>query len=125
MDGQDWTVVTIKKSHKGTAASASASTGGTKSIVPRISGAQQAGAAAARKLEETEFGKPKSLSAESRNEIVQKRVALGKNQVQLNQDCRFPVNTVRDVENGKYCPSQQQLSMLNRVLRSALKFDKS
>lgn len=121
MDGQDWTVVTVKKSHRGTGANAS----GPRSIVPRVSGAQQAGAAAARKLEETEFGKPKSLSAESRNEIVQKRVALGKNQVQLNQDCRFPVNTVRDIENGKYCPSQPQLTMLNRILRSAVKFDKS
>ena len=120
MDNQDWTPVTIKK--KGSGGNGSNSNGlGPKVIVPRQ---QQDGSAALRKLEMTDFGKPKQLSVESRNEIVQKRVALGKNQVQLNQDCRFPVNTIRDFENGRLCPTGAQLNMLNRMLRSAIKFDK-
>lgn len=115
MDNQDWTPVTIKKKTVGGSSSSSSS---NKVIVPK-----QAipGSATLRKLEETEFGKPKQLSVESRNEIVQKRVALGKNQVQLNQDCRFPVNTIRDIENGRICPTGAQLNMLNRILRSAIK----
>lgn len=114
MDNQDWTPVTIKK--KGSSGSSSSSS--SSRLVPK-----QAipGSATLRKLEDTEFGKPKQLSVESRNEIVQKRVALGKNQVQLNQDCRFPVNTIRDIENGRICPSGAQLNMLNRILRSAIK----
>ena len=114
MDNQDWTPVTIKK--KGSSGSSGSSS--SSRLVPR-----QAipGSAALRKLEDTEFGKPKQLSVESRNEIVQKRVALGKNQVQLNQDCRFPVNTIRDIENGRICPTGAQLNMLNRILRSAIK----
>ena len=119
MDNQDWTPVTIKKNSSN--GGNGSSSNGSSSLVPR-----QAipGSAALRKLETTDFGKVKQLSVESRNEIVQKRVALGKNQVQLNQDCRFPVNTIRDFENGRLCPTGAQLNMLNRILRSAIKFDK-
>jgi ribosome-binding protein aMBF1 (putative translation factor) len=74
-----------------------------------------------RKVEETEIGRPKQLSNESRTEIIQKRVALGKSQVQLNQDCRFPVNTMREIESGRLCPTQPQLNILNRVLKATLK----
>ena len=120
MDGQDWTIVTVKKSKRPPSSGC-----GQKIITPRVSGDRQAAAANARKLETTDFGKQRSLTAESRNEIVQRRVSLGKNQIQLNQDCRFPVNTIRDIENGKYCPNPGQLSMLNRMLKSSLKYDKS
>jgi ribosome-binding protein aMBF1 (putative translation factor) len=55
-------------------------------------------------------------------ELVQKRVALGKSQVQLNQDCRFPVNTMREIESGRLCPTPSQVNMLNRVLKASLKY---
>lgn len=119
MDGQDWTIVTVKKSRR------PPSSGCGQKVIPRVSGTSQAIAANARKLEATDFGMQRSLPVEARNEIVQRRVALGKNQVQLNQDCRFPVNTIRDIENGKYCPNPGQLSMLNRMLKSSLRYSKS
>ena len=96
-----------------------AATGAT-TIVVRAG--DQADAQQKRKVEETEIGRPKQLSNESRTEIIQKRVALGKSQVQLNQDCRFPVNTMREIESGRLCPTQPQLNMLNRVLKAALKY---
>lgn len=77
---------------------------------------------AVKKLEATEIGRPKQLSTESQTEIVQKRVALKKSQVQLNQDCRFPVNTMREIESGRLCPTPAQLSALNRVLKARLHY---
>ena len=111
MDDQDWTEVVVKR----TGTSKSNSVQRTK-----VNNSEQVHAT--RKLEETDIGKPKQLTPESRNEIIQKRVSLGKTQVQLNQDCRFPVNTIREIESGRLCPSVSQLSMLNRSLKSSLKF---
>jgi ribosome-binding protein aMBF1 (putative translation factor) len=115
MDEQDWTTVTIKKRKSG-----NTTNNGSKTTLPQQ---HHAGTAAIRKVEATEFGKPRQLSTESRNEIVQRRIAMGKNQIQLNQECRFPVNTIRDIENGRICPSVQQLNLLNRVFRSSIKFE--
>ena len=125
MDDQDWTVVTVKRTP-------SKSGGGSAPhrdlLMSKASGSKNPrtfnapGSATMRIIEETEIGKLKTLSPESRNEIVQKRVALGQNQVQLNQTCRFPVNTIREIESGRLCPNQQQLGTLNRVLKSSLKY---
>jgi len=129
MDDQDWEPVTVKRSARARNGSGSLSAraahdfpnaGGSRIITARIVNSDVA--QCARKLEETEIGKAKSLTPESRNEIVQKRVALGKSQVQLNQDCRFPVNTMREIESGRLCPSVQQLNVLNRVLKASLKY---
>jgi ribosome-binding protein aMBF1 (putative translation factor) len=111
MDGQDWEIVQIKK--RGTKANANTNTNKIQ-ITPA--------AAAARKIEQADVGKPRALSVEMRTEITQRRVALGKNQVQLNQDCRFPVNTIRDIESGRYCPNPSQLSLLNRILHASIKY---
>jgi len=112
MDGQDWEVVQIKKRGN--------KNNNTNANIHKLQ--LTPGAAAARKIEQGDVGKPRTLSVESRNEITQRRVALGKNQVQLNQDCRFPVNTIRDIESGRYCPNPSQLSLLNRVLRTNMKY---
>jgi len=128
MDDQDWTVVTVKRTKRTVGGGSHPDTYNGSMIGPKVIAARStnglAAAQAAAKLEETEIGKVKTLTAESRQELVQKRVALGKNQVQLNQDCRFPVNTIRDIENGRYCPNQGQLGTLNRVLKSSLKYEK-
>ena len=115
---QDWEPVTIRRSGASHRQSYAA-TGATK-IVARPTGQQAA--QAAHKLEETELGRLKQLSTESRMELVQKRVALNKSQVQLNQDCRFPVNTMREIESGRLCPTPTQINMLNRVLKASLKY---
>lgn len=116
---QDWEPVTVRRSThtKNVAAGKNVTTG---KIVARTG--DQAAKQAEWKLEGQEIGRPKQLSAESRNEIVQKRVALGKTQVQLNQDYRLPVNTLREIESGRLCPTPAQLNMLNRVLKASLKY---
>lgn len=111
MDCQNWETVQIKKTTK-------RSTASTKPLVT-------AGAALARRLEADDEGAPKptrSLGAESRAEIVRLRTTAGQTQAQLNTACAFPVNTIRDIEAGKLCPNPAQLNVLNRVLRTSLKY---
>jgi ribosome-binding protein aMBF1 (putative translation factor) len=82
-------------------------------------------AALQRKLAESdEIGqvKLKTLSPQSRQEIVQRRVANAWNQQQLNQQCGFPANLIRDIESGRVTPSPTQLNILNRILRAALRY---
>ena len=117
MDNQDWTEVTVKRTNKNKNSQANQN---NQTIRPKLNNSEQV--AVAKKLETSDIGKPKQLTSESRNEIIQKRVALGKTQVQLNQDCRFPVNTIREIESGRFCPSIQQVSMINRSLKASLKF---
>jgi ribosome-binding protein aMBF1 (putative translation factor) len=119
MDNQDWTPVIIKRSSKKTVGGAS----GNRSIVQKVPDSVSQNATYQRKLDSDEIVKPRQLSAAGRQELTQKRVALGKNQVQLNQDCRFPVNTIREIEAGRLCPNPQQLGILNRVLRSSVKYE--
>lgn len=108
MDGQDWQTITINKTARKTTAAH-----------PPVSSAL----AVARRLEHDETPKPKkSLSSESRQAILQGRVANKWNQTQLNTQCSFPQNTIRDIENGKLCPTPQQLNILSRVLKTVLKY---
>ena len=110
MSVQDWEPVVIRSS--GTAASAGKKMAGNK-VAPEV--------AHARKVLESEIAKPKQLAPESRQEMVSKRAEMKKTQVELNQLCNFPVNTIREIEAGRICPSIGQLNTLNRVLKTGLK----
>jgi ribosome-binding protein aMBF1 (putative translation factor) len=66
--------------------------------------------------------KVKSLSNESKQEMIRTRIAAGMNQQQLNVACAFPPHTIRDIECGKCQPSPSQLNILNRILKLHLKF---
>lgn len=70
---------------------------------------------------ESESVKLKELSLDARQSMIRQRVALGMTQLQLNQLCRLPANTIRDAEAGKQTPSQGQLSIINRTLKTNLK----
>ncbi len=123
---QDWDHVIIKKRQVDrqiarNAATASAQQG--RLGAPKVTFSSDA--ALQRKLAESdEIGqvKIKTLAPETRQEIVQRRVANGWNQQQLNQQCGFPANLIRDIESGRVTPSPTQLNILNRILRASLKF---
>jgi ribosome-binding protein aMBF1 (putative translation factor) len=53
--------------------------------------------------------------------MIQARVALGMNQLQLKQLYRLPANTIRDAEAGKQVPSHGQLNIINRNLKTNIK----
>jgi DNA-binding transcriptional regulator YiaG len=79
-------------------------------------------AAVSNKLADSEIaGRLKKLAPESRQEIVNIRVANKWSQADLNQRCSFPVNTIREIEAGRQPPTIGQLNTLNRVLKTGLK----
>lgn len=113
MDHQDWTTVVVRR-HKGRSGA-----GGSAPASPF----RAAGAATLRALDHgDEPVRTRSLSSESRNDIIRLRVAQTLSQSDLNARCAFPLHTIRDIEAGKLCPSPAQLNVLNRVLKTTLKF---
>jgi DNA-binding transcriptional regulator YiaG len=117
MEHQNWEPQVIRKSAE--AIKADALRKGTKQVVERKSdeGIRLA------KLEEKEYGKPKMLSHESRQELVQRRLAEKLTQQQLDQRCSFPAHTVRDLEANKRAPTTKELQTLNRVLKCGLRLE--
>ena len=107
MDGQDWEPAVVRSS-RSSANRDHPFSRGTKAPPLRV--------------DTMEIGKIKELAPESRNEIVQKRVAMKLTQIQLNQQCQFPIHTIRDIEAGKICPNTSQLNTLNRILKSGLRY---
>ncbi len=111
MDCQDWETVTVGKARK----------------APARAPAHSAGAKALRALEDDDapVKTARSLSAASRAEIVRIRTSSEppRTQAQLNTACSFPPNTIRDIEAGRITPTPTQLNVLNRVLRTTLKYE--
>lgn len=112
MQGQDWTPVVLRGTKSGGQGQHSTK---PQNVTPE--------AAAARRLEQQEPQKPKELSTAARKEMMQRRAAMKKTQVELNQMCQFPTNTVNGIESGKIIPSQSQLVKLNRVLGAKLSLE--
>ena len=105
---QDWQEVVIK---------------GKKN--PKLSSAKVqhfAGNAAIKALAQTtDVIKPKFLSSEAKQTIVNMRAAQKWSQVDLNTKCALPLNTIRDIESGKSCPSAGQLNIINRILKTNIR----
>lgn len=107
MDGQDWSVVTYGKRKN--------------FVVPEPKVAHAVSNAAKIANSDEHEVKLKELSLEARQTMIRQRVALGMTQLQLNQLCRLPANTIRDAEAAKQVPSQGQLSIINRSLKTNLR----
>jgi ribosome-binding protein aMBF1 (putative translation factor) len=108
---QDWSKVTIGNGRAPTGAA-------RQSTFKPVSASQAVG----NKIANSELaGKFKKLAPESRQEIVNIRAANKWSQVDLNQRCSFPVNTIREIESGRLTPTIGQLNTLNRVLKTGLK----
>jgi len=110
MDGQDWNTLRIQGTKATISTRASPAKTVAKNTTPDV--------ASQRGLEQQETAqKAKTLSTESRTQIMQLRAAMKKTQVELNQMCQFPANTVRDIESGRIVPTPSQLIRLNRALQ--------
>jgi DNA-binding transcriptional regulator YiaG len=106
MDHQDWTEVVVKKPKPATHIIA-------KNTNPDI--------AKMRKLENDDIHvKPKMFSNESRNQIIQYRIANSLSQSDLDTRCSFPRNTIQQLEANKRAPTTKELQTLNRVLKTGL-----
>ena len=69
----------------------------------------------------TEHIKMKELSHEARQSIMLARTQSKKTQVELNQLCQFPVNTIREIEAGRVTPGLNQINIINRILKLHIK----
>ena len=115
---QDWASIVI-----GT------KTGATNTNAQKVSGTNtplkvitSASTNSARNLDAaTEVGKLKELTSESRQAMMSARAANKWTQVELNQKCAFPANSIRDMEAGRLTPNQKQVSILQRILKIQLK----
>jgi ribosome-binding protein aMBF1 (putative translation factor) len=113
---QDWEPVILR----GKNPSAGPGAGGTqRQIVERKSseGARLA------KVEKEDYVKSKSLASESRKDLIAARVALKKSQVELDRQCAFPPNTLREIEAGRLTPTGAILNRLNRELKISLRLE--
>ena len=110
MDHQNWEPQVLHKS-------ARQSSAGKKETIPRRSSEAQHLA----KVEREDYVKPKMLTSESRQQLVQARLALKLTQQQLDQKCSFPPHTVNHLEANKRAPSTRELMILNQVLKCGLK----
>jgi ribosome-binding protein aMBF1 (putative translation factor) len=109
-DGQDWTEVKIRGKSK------TPMTQTVKHANPEVMHKNKL-------ANSTDAIKLKKLTAESKQAIVAYRMSKKITQEQLNQECRFPVNTIREIEAGRLNPSIGQLNTLNRVLKTGLKLE--
>ena len=120
MDDQDWEIVTVKKSSAANAAKAAGTYTNT------ITGSRvrvSSTAASMRKLDSADAPtKRKELSPESKQLIIAARSSNSWTQVDLNKQCGFPANTIREIEAGRICPSPGQLQILSRVLKVSVKY---
>lgn len=113
MDHQNWEPVILHASAKTRLQTAK------KEVVERKSSEAQR----LSKLEREEYSKPKLLAPQSRQELVQRRLAETLTQQQLDQRCSFPPHTVRDLEANKRPPTQRELQSLNRALKCGLRLE--
>lgn len=115
---QDWAQIVIGKTSGATNASAQKVSGTNTAM--KISTSSVANTV--RNLDAaTEVGVLKQLSSESRQAMMAARAANKLTQVELNQRCAFPANTIRDMEAGRLTPNQKQISILQRILKVQLK----
>lgn len=103
---QDWTTITLKKK--------------ITSSKPAIN--ISPATIALRKLEDNDtIVKQKLLSHESKQLIVSYRIEHKLSQSGLDNLCSFPKNTIQHLESNKRGPSNSELQMLNRLLKTPLK----
>jgi len=115
---QDWANIVIGTKISSASTANAPKVSGTNTLLKVITGA----ASSARNLDTaTDVGKLKELTSESRQAMMSARVANKLTQVELNQRCAFPANTIRDMEAGRLTPNQKQLSILQRILKIQLK----
>jgi ribosome-binding protein aMBF1 (putative translation factor) len=117
MEHQNWEPQVIRKTAAQLKADALRS-GKKETIAKQNSTAQHLA-----KVEREEYIKPKMLSHESKQELIQRRLAEKLTQQQLDQRCSFPAHTIRDLEANKRPPTSKEIQTLNRVLKCGLRLE--
>jgi ribosome-binding protein aMBF1 (putative translation factor) len=109
MEHQDWSPITIRS---GSTKLQPAVKAGSTAVPNRLNEA----ATHMRKIEETEVGKLKTLTSESKTALVAGRVAKKLTQKELDMRGSFPANSTNGWESGRVTPSRAQIQSLQRIL---------
>ncbi len=126
MEHQDWTPVTMKRrggpKPAGTIAAQADRAGRVKAAVKSGAAASVAAAAIERKAEEGTL-KLKRIATESRQAIVQARLALKMTQDQADAHCALPKHTIKNLEIGALHPSSEVIRKISRGLHVDIKLE--
>ena len=109
MNHQDWAPLTLKSTN---AAARPATMNRQTKSQPSVSSS----VSEMRKIAESEGGKPKMLSPQSRTTLAQARTAKGWLQKDLDAKGSFPLNSCNAWEAGRLCPTSQQIQSLHHLL---------
>lgn len=116
MDCQDWTTVIVKKRPT---LYDSKMKGNVKIVANNTKSTQEQQRFA--KMDADDYVPVKQKQID-RAELVSRRLLLKLSQVQLDNACSFPKNTVGSFEANRRPPTPAELNILNRVLKCGLKF---
>jgi hypothetical protein len=126
MEHQDWTPVKIVRrgapKPAGTVAAQADRAGRVKAAVKSGVAVSAAAAAIERKAEEGAL-KLKRVATESRQAIVQARLALKMTQDQADAHCALPKHTIKGLEAGTAHPSPEVIRKISRGLRVDIKLE--
>ena len=111
---QDWESVTIRGKN---------ATVGAKKGAPQIVERKSSEGVRLAKLDTNEIVKPKTLSSDSRKEMIATRIALKKSQVDMDRQCALPPHTFREIEAGRLTPVGPMLNRINRELKIGLRLE--
>lgn len=115
MNHQDWAPLTLKSTNAG--AKPTSMNRQTKAHASVSSSVSEL-----RKIAESEGGKPKMLTPQSRSALAQARTAKKWLQKDLDAKGSFPLNSCNAWEAGRLCPTSQQIQSLHYLL--GVKFER-
>ena len=126
MDNQDWTPITMKRrgapKPAGSVAAQADRAGRVKAEVKTGVATSAAAAAIERKAEDGVL-KLKRVATESRQAIVQARLALKMTQDQADAHCALPKHTIKNLEIGALHPSSEVIRKISRGLHVDIKLE--
>lgn len=125
MDHQDWESVTFTSRRgapkSGVAAQADRA-GRVKAIIKSAAAAGEHAAAVERRAEECVL-KTKKVCAESKQAVVQARLARKLTQDQADAECMLPKHTIKGIEAGTLMPTSDVIRKVSRGLHVDIKLE--
>lgn len=118
MDGQDWTLVTVRRQYN----KKEAIQRGHYSIQAKDSTRTERDRLA--KLDATDSPLPKKrVAPETLQALIRKRIELKLNQEKADVMCAFPRNTFKDIESKRLIPTEEQVRRIQHNLGVQLKLE--
>ena len=112
MEHQEWTIVTIKRTLKKNHSHTRPYTYTQSPSYPYSYSHTQSQS----NDESLEYIPKKSVSTESLQELIRKRIELKLNQEKADQLCAFPINTFKNIESKRLIPAEKHQQSIQKNL---------